>query len=140
MLSGSTRNETPDSSRPRNFSEISTPVSQQKKSFGLLNDKAAANNTARNTSKANNGFNPSDVMNVRWLQMVQHEIPTMDFDDLNVYDHPEIKPRQFAPEFSQQAYSAMLAKDLIIGDYISGPFPLTLPSCSSFNYNSAQRE
>jgi hypothetical protein len=66
----------------------------------------------------------------------------MDFDDLNVYDHPEIKPRQFAAEFSQCAYSAMLANDIVIGDYINGTFPVTRASCSAgkFSFTASQRE
>ena len=68
---------------------------------------------------ANEGFNPSEIMNVRWLQAIQPAIPSMDFDDLNIYDNPDIKPRQFAPEFSHQAYQVMLARDVVIGDYIN---------------------
>jgi len=70
VLSGSTRIETSESSRPRIFSETSTPVSQQKKSFGFGSDKASSNGSQVRVSpsKANNGFNPNEVMNVRWLQ------------------------------------------------------------------------
>jgi len=46
-------------------------------------------------------------MNVRWLQTIQDEIPSMDFEDLNISGNPEIAPRQFSPEFSQHAYTAM---------------------------------
>jgi hypothetical protein len=32
-------------------------------------------------------------MNVRWLQEIQKEIPACDFEDLNIQDDPQIKPR-----------------------------------------------
>ena len=43
-------------------------------------------------------------------------MPAIDFDDLNITDD-QAKARQFAPEFSQKAYKAMLAKDIVIGNY-----------------------
>lgn len=83
-------------------------------------------------------------MNVRWLQAIQPTLPSIDFDDLNIYDSPEVKPRQFAPEFSQQAYEGMLAKDIVIGDYINNlsQFRVTRAgfSSSKFNCSAAQRE
>lgn len=66
----------------------------------------------------------------------------MDFDDLNIYDLPDVGPRQFAPEFSQNAFTAMLGKDIVVGDYINAPFRLTHASCSNgkFSFTASQRE
>lgn len=68
-LSGSTRIETPESLRPRNFSEASTPVSTTKKSFTFTSDRTSSNGSGVKIAamKGDLGFNPHEVMNVRWL-------------------------------------------------------------------------
>ena len=64
-------------------------------------------------------------MNSRWLKLITKYVPTIDLIDLSAETFPfnSIK-RQFAPEYSQHAYAAMLKQEYAIGDY------LTNPSCS----------
>lgn len=55
-------------------------------------------------------------MNMRWMKSMQEMLPTCDFQDLAYLKH-KLRPKQFAAEFSQQAYEAMLAQDYAIGHY-----------------------
>lgn len=64
-------------------------------------------------------FDPSEIMQVRWLSAIQQEVPAIDFEDLNICENNDVKARQFAPEFSQKAYETMLRSDIVIGDYLS---------------------
>lgn len=88
-------------------------------------------------SHSKNDFAPCEIMNVRWLASLQKDIPSVDFEDLNTADEQQ-DPRQFAPEFSQKAYSAMISRDIVIGNYINGQ--LTRAGFASSILNSEQRE
>jgi hypothetical protein len=69
-FSGAPKNEIADSYKYRSFSDNSTPTSPQMKSFSPISTKASSNDSVRkNVSrfKIHNEFNPSEIMNVRWL-------------------------------------------------------------------------
>ena len=55
----------------------------------------------------------------RWKQLIEKNLPAIDLIDL-ASEHNYYYPskRQFAPEYSQSAYHAMLANECAIGDYI----------------------
>jgi hypothetical protein len=49
-------------------------------------------------------FTHSEVMQYRWLKILQGNLPDADLEDVNaLLDDPQAG-RQFAPEFSQVAY------------------------------------
>lgn len=53
---------------------------------------------------------PTEIMEQRFGDMYEHTLPVLDRYDLN-------EKRQFAPEYSQQAYLSMLQKEYPIGNY-----------------------
>ena len=56
----------------------------------------------------------------RWVKIIQKNLPTTDLIDISDEVKPERpKSRQFAAQYSQSAYSAMLEQDVEVGDYIS---------------------
>ena len=58
-------------------------------------------------------------MKQRWHVKMKNRIPAIDFIDLAAeHDHLYPHKRQFAPEFSQQAYQTMLHAEFALGDYI----------------------
>ena len=136
VKTGSTRNETPDSIRKFsvNVSPAGSPMSH---TFSHRSPNNKAHNVKASPFKST--FNPQEIMNVRWLQAIQNEIPSMDFEDLNISGNPDVAPRQFSPEFSQHAYTAMLSKEIVIGDYIGQRMNRTGFE-NKFNLTTAQRE
>lgn len=62
---------------------------------------------------------PEEVMRYRWLQLLEQTIPDVDMHDVNVVLENPRAARQFAAEYSQSSYTAMLAQDYAIGDYIA---------------------
>lgn len=62
---------------------------------------------------------PTDMMVKRWKQAIEKELPAIDLIDLSAEHDPYYsQKRQFAPEYSQMAYLAMLEKEFAIGDYL----------------------
>jgi len=61
-------------------------------------------------------------MNRRWLKAITRYVPTVDLIDLSNETFPfNAVKRQFAPEYSQQAYTSMLQQEFSVGDYITNP-------------------
>lgn len=64
---------------------------------------------------------PTNRMNQRFTQhLEQVKIPSVDLEDV-LLERNQDQKRQFAPEFSQDAYKAMLSKEFAIGDYTTYP-------------------
>ena len=58
----------------------------------------------------------------RWLTFTNKGVPKVDLDDIKrevCQDEPT--KRQFAPEYSQTVYAAMLEQEIAIGDYTTSP-------------------
>ena len=65
---------------------------------------------------------PTEEMNKRWLKTMTRYVPRIDLIDLsNETDPFNSVKRQFAPEYSQHAYTAMLQQEFSVGDYMSNP-------------------
>ena len=61
-------------------------------------------------------------MTQRWLQLLQVSLPSVDIVDLMSSRDPNIRlNRQNMPEVAQATYMNTLAKECIIGDYVSVP-------------------
>jgi len=61
----------------------------------------------------------TDEMVRRWKQNMEQTLPAFDLIDLAAEHDPYYSAkRQFAPEYSQMAYFAMLEKEFAIGDYL----------------------
>jgi len=54
-------------------------------------------------------------------------LPVCDFQDVTYLRH-KYKAKQFAAEFSQEAYETMLSQDYAIGSYTAGHVPLRSPT------------
>ena len=62
---------------------------------------------------------PMKEMLRRWKQIIEKNLPAIDLIDLAAEHNTfNAEKRQFAPEYSQQAYQCMLRSELAIGDYI----------------------
>ena len=63
---------------------------------------------------------PKEVMFLRWRALLEKTLPAIDLIDITAEKHFSYAwKRQFAPEFSQDAYMTMLNSEFIIGDYVS---------------------
>ena len=63
--------------------------------------------------------NPSDEMIRRWRQIIERSLPAIDLIDLAAeHNYFYSSKRQFAPEYSQSGYLAVMRNELAIGDYI----------------------
>ena len=62
---------------------------------------------------------PSETMMRRWKAIVEKTLPAIDLIDLSNEKDPYGGVKvQFAPEYSQTAYNAMIRSEVAIGDYI----------------------
>lgn len=78
----------------------------------MFNQSLHMKSTARHES-------PTDVMVMRWKQGIEKGLPAIDLIDLAAEHDPYYaQKRQFAPEYSQMAYLAMLEREFAIGDYL----------------------
>lgn len=63
--------------------------------------------------------NPSDEMVRRWKSIIERSLPAIDLIDLAAeHNYFYSSKRQFAPEYSQSGYLAVMKNELAIGDYI----------------------
>ena len=65
-----------------------------------------------------NQAKPSDEMVKRWLKNISMRVPTIDLVDIAAESGSnKTQKRQFAPQYSQDAYMTMLVEEEAIGDY-----------------------